>query len=161
MQKILTVEQAVNVSNTLHQENKTIVLVGGCFDLLHIGHIKFLETSKEQGDILMVLLESDETIKRLKGIDRPIHTQAERAHMLNALTAVDYIVLLPPIETNNEYDQMIFAIKPAIISTTKGDKYREHKVRQATAIEATVVDVIERQEHISTSKLIAALQKEL
>ena len=62
-----------------------IVLVGGCFDILHLGHVVFLEKAKKEGDVLVVLLESDEKVRFLKGKGRPVHTQSERAEILSAL----------------------------------------------------------------------------
>ncbi len=72
------------------------VLVGGCFDLLHFGHIKFLEEAKKSGDYLVVALESDENVRRTKGETRPIHTQEQRKAMLESLTCVDEVIMLPP-----------------------------------------------------------------
>src|SRR5579872_1192323 len=103
MNKILSTENAIQLANQLHRKNKRIVLVGGCFDLLHIGHITFLEDAKKQGDLLIVLLESDETITALKGNKRPINSQKIRAKILTALSAVDFVILLEPHMKNEDY----------------------------------------------------------
>jgi len=104
----------------MSEKKKNIVLVGGCFDVLHPGHITFLEKSKELGDLLVVLLESDEKVRKLKGTDRPVHTQKDRAKVLTALRFVDKVICLPFMESEAEYAQVIARIKPNIIAVTKG-----------------------------------------
>lgn len=158
MKKILTVSQAIQRSNKLRREGKSIVLAGGCFDILHVGHITFLEEAKKHGDVLMVMLESDETVQQLKGDERPINTQQERAKILEAIYAIDYIILLPKDMNNKIYDGFVLQIKPAIIATTEGDPYKSHKDRQAKKAGATVVEV-KRIENVSTSKLANILNK--
>lgn len=112
-------------------KQKKLVLVGGCFDVLHPGHIIFLEKAKLAGDYLVVLLESDEKIKRIKGSNRPIFSQKERAKMLKALKVVDRVVLLPFTNEDKEYDKIAGKIKPDIIATTSGDPQIHHKQRVA------------------------------
>src|SRR5688572_3549220 len=114
MNKVLTSNEAITQSTKLRSENKTIVLVGGCFDIIHIGHIIFLEKAKEQADILMVLLESDAFITTHKGNNRPVHSQQDRIHILSALSVVDYIVPLNRILSDAEYDDLTNQLKPAI-----------------------------------------------
>src|SRR5205085_1112206 len=124
-----------------HDEEKKLVVAGGCFDILHIGHVTFLDGAKKAGDILMVLLENDEQIRKTKGEGRPITTQHDRAQILASLSCIDYVVTLPPMEDDHAYDSLIFSLKPAIIATTQGDPYRSHKERQANHIGAQVIDV--------------------
>ena len=131
-----------------------IVLAGGCFDLLHPGHHLFLQSAKEQGTLLVILLESDEMITKRKGRARPIQTQMERAAHLAELEDVDYIILLASSMEDQDYDKLVSTIKPAIIATTKGDPYRHHKERQAQIVNATVIDVIERLPQYSTTNTI-------
>lgn len=159
MAQIITTDQTKHIAEELHQQNKNIVLVGGCFDLLHIGHITFLEEAKKQADVLVILLESDETIKATKGEKRPINSQTDRARILAALTVVDYIVLLQPHMDNKAYDDLVITLKPAIIATTSGDTNRHHKERQAKLIDAEVTDVILPVSDKSTSKLIRLLDE--
>ena len=159
MHKILTPNEAVTLSNELQKQNKKIILAGGCFDLLHIGHIHFLEQAKKAGDILFVFLEHDATIKKLKGDNRPINTQEDRAKILAALTIVDYVVMLPEQTDNAFYDDLVIQLKPAIIAATQGDPNRHHKERQAKQIGATVVDVITPITNQSTTHLISVLKE--
>ena len=130
----------------------TRVLAGGCFDLLHPGHLSFLKKAKEQGDLLFLLLESDDMIKKSKGNNRPHQDQQIRAENLAQTQIVDYVILLPEEMDNNEYDKLVSLIKPAIIATTKGDPYRYHKERQALLVGGKVVDVIDRISNFSTSQ---------
>ncbi len=153
MNKILSATQLDDVVKKLHREQKQIVLVGGCFDILHRGHIDFLQRAKERGDCLLVLLESDTSIKKRKGEKRPVHKQDIRASILAALPTVDYIVHLPSEMSDADYDTVVLTIKPAIIATTKGDPGRKHKLRQAQLTGARVVDVIDRVPAFATSKL--------
>lgn len=161
MNKILTINQAIKISEKIRKKGKKIVLTGGCFDILHIGHIAYLTNAKKQGEILMVLLESDETIRNTKGENRPIHTQEQRATILATLSVVDYIVFLPPMKEDKNYDELVFSLKPAIIVGTKADPKRIHKERQAKVIHAQLIDVVERITDTSTSKLAEFLNKNL
>jgi len=160
MQKILSVNPATKLSKTLRLEGKRIVLAGGCFDILHLGHVLFLEKAKRYGDILFVWVESDLSVTKRKGEDRPIHTQKERVRMLAALEAVDYVIVLPHLRTHREFDQVGKKIKPAIIATTKGDVNRAHKLRSAKAIGAKLLYVINQIPNKSSSRLAQVLLKE-
>jgi rfaE bifunctional protein nucleotidyltransferase chain/domain len=74
---------------------KSIVLTNGCFDLLHVGHIRYLAAAKKLGDILVVGLNSDASVKTLKGAGRPINSEADRAEVLSALAMVDHVIIFP------------------------------------------------------------------
>ncbi len=102
------------------KKGKLKVLVGGCFDILHPGHVIFLEKAKAAGDKLIVLLESDQKVRQLKGVNRPVHNQKERAKVLSALRFVDSVICLPFMENESDYDKLILKIKPDIIAATKG-----------------------------------------
>lgn len=158
--KIINFEQSKKISKKLHALQKKIALAGGCFDILHEGHISFLHASKKEGDILFVLLESDERIRLLKGKSRPINSQKHRADILASLKAVDYIVLLPDHMENATYDKVISGIKPAIITTTKGDPHFTHKKRQAAKVGGKVKEVIERMPEHSTTELLKNIRYE-
>ncbi|MEK7502717.1 MAG: adenylyltransferase/cytidyltransferase family protein [Patescibacteria group bacterium] len=160
MNKIISVEDSIRVSEKLRQQGKQIVLVGGCFDILHLGHINFLENSKNLGDILFVLLESDEAVGKLKGKDRPINNQIERAQILSALSIVSYVILLPLMKTDKDYDKLITQIKPAFIAATENDPNISHKIRQAKMIDGKVKIVTKRVDNKSTTKLARLISKE-
>lgn len=159
MNKIVNVEEAHKISKQLKSLNKTIVLAGGCFDILHVGHITFLESAKKQGDYLFVLLENDENVKALKGNDRPINHQRERAQVLAAISSVDYVVLLGEMKTNDDYDNLIYALLPDIIATTQNDPQIIHNERQAKKIGAKVSVVTSRIKDKSTTLLAEIISK--
>lgn len=161
MAEIIRPDQLREISNTLKSNGKKIVLTGGCFDILHIGHITLLENAKKEGDILMVMLESDESIKAKKGINRPIHSQEQRAHMLSALQFVDYVILLPSSLSDRGYDTVVKDTQPDIIATTFGDPYAFHKERQARETGSEVVFVNKLEKDISTTRILDLLIKEL
>lgn len=157
MQKVITTKQAAKLSENLHQSGKTVVLAGGCFDIVHGGHLEFLRRAKKKGDVLLVLLESDKAIKKYKGNARPVNSQKDRAGILSSLEFVDYVIPLPYLKNDLEYDALVFTLKPDIIATTAGDTARNHKERQARSIHAQVVDVMKRLPDQSTSRLVHLL----
>lgn len=160
MTKIVESSDAIVLSKNLHDQGRYIVLVGGCFDIIHLGHITFLEAAKKQGDILFVLLESDASVRKYKGETRPIHPQIVRAKILQALSAVDYVIILPPLSGNHEYDDLVLKLKPDIIATTKGDLQKEHKLRQAEGLGIQLVEVVDYIPNQSSTKLAEIIAKE-
>ncbi|MDP2649612.1 MAG: adenylyltransferase/cytidyltransferase family protein [bacterium] len=159
MGKIINVKRAVELIKKFKNDGKIIALAGGCFDILHIGHIEFLKEAKKEGDFLFILLESDETIKKLKGENRPINTQEDRAKILEALENVDYIVLLPKLEKDSDYDNLIIRLKPDKIAETKDDPFKSHKQRQAKLVGAEIVEVVDMIKNQSTTKLVKLLSE--
>jgi len=135
------------------------VLVGGCFDILHFGHITFLTEAKKHGDHLTVALESDETGRKMKGASRPIHTQQERKTMLEALSCVDEVLLLPPMNGDSDYMNLVMKYKPNVIAATDGDPSSDKKQKQALAVSAEFV-VIPKIHSPSTSQLAKLLDLE-
>jgi rfaE bifunctional protein nucleotidyltransferase chain/domain len=133
-----------------------IVLAGGCFDILHIGHVRFLSEAKRMGDYLVVLLESDGRVKNLKGKNRPVFIQKERAEMLSALECVDIIVLLPMIEKDSDYLNLVMKIKPDIIAVTEDDPLLEKKRSQAEEVGGKL-KIVSFTKTFSTSKLAKIL----
>ena len=135
------------------------VLVGGCFDLLHYGHISFLKEAKSHGDWLVVALESDENVKKMKGDARPIHTQDQRKTMLEAVKWVDEVISLPFMHGDRDYYEFVRKVKPAIIAITEGDPHTLKKTEQAQEIGAKLV-VIPKIHTPSTSQLAKLLELE-
>ena len=156
MNKILTTKKAIQVTKKLREQNQRVVLAGGCFDILHVGHITFLEKAKQKGDKLFIFVENDASIKKSKGPMRPINTQNDRTKILSHIDVVDYVIPLPE---SPDYDNLVIALKPAIIATTKGDRNRSHKQRQAQQIGADVIDVTNQISNKSTTRLIKVLDE--
>lgn len=139
MQKVIRLTQAKSLISKFKNQSKTIVLVGGVFDILHYGHVRFLEMAKKQGDILIVALEPDKKIQKLKGNGRPINAEKMRAHVLSALSTVDYIILLPVLSTNKDYENLVKQLKPDVIAVTKGDQFTRGKREQAKSVGGKLV----------------------
>lgn len=127
MAEVISISKLAKITQNCRKQGQKIVLAGGCFDILHPGHVVFLEKAKKAGDVLIVLLESDRKVRELKGINRPIYTQTERAKLLSALKAVDYVIKLPLIRFDAEYDQLMEKIRPDVIAVTSKDKNSHHK----------------------------------
>jgi len=134
-------------------KDKKTVLVGGCFDLFHYGHLQFLKKARENGNYLIVVLESDEFIKKNKRKE-PIHNQEERAEILSVINMVDLIIKLPLFNSNEGYFQMVRLIRPTIIAVTEGDSQLENKKKQAEEVKAKVVVVTSLIKKYSTRKII-------
>jgi len=132
-------------------------LVGGCFDIVHLGHLRFLEKAKKQGDILVILLESDENIKKIKGKNRPINNQSNRAEFLTKLKMVDYIIKLPMMKNDEEYLNLVKKIKPKIIAVSEDDKNIVQKRGQARLVGAKLIKVIDLVKQQSTTKIIEVI----
>lgn len=160
MEKVITLKQAENIIKKLRNEAKTIVLAGGCFDILHLGHIKFLTAAEKAGDVLIVALESDENVKRLKGNGRPINSQKDRAEVLSAISAVDYVLLLPPMENDLGYFNLVNMLRPEIIAVTAGDPHLTKKQGQVKLYGGQVKLVTPLLTTSSTTRLAKILQHE-
>lgn len=132
------------------------VLVGGCFDLLHYGHVRFLEEAKKLGDFLVVALESDKNVRRMKGESRPIHSQQQRKEMLEALSCMDEVISLPPMNSHQEYYDLVTRVHPQIIAITEGDPLEKNKREQAVKAGAELI-VIPKIPTPSTSQLAKLL----
>ncbi len=113
-----------------NRENKTIVFTNGCFDILHIGHIKLLQFAKNSGDILVLGLNSDSSIKRLKGDKRPIVCQEDRAEVLSAFECVDFISIFD----EDTPCELISLLKPDV--HVKGGDYDVNKIPEAQIIKS-------------------------
>jgi len=93
MGRVVDLEELVSVRNSLRSQGKKVVFTNGCFDVLHRGHVEFLNEAKRCGDVLFVGLNSDDSVRRIKGKNRPIVPQEDRAYILSNLLAVDYVAL--------------------------------------------------------------------
>ena len=162
MGKIITIEQGVDILKKLKDEGQSIVLAGGIFDLIHRGHVEFLEKAKKEGDILIVLLESDEKTREIKGRNRPINIQEDRAFILSKFVMVDYVVLLPYLKKDQDYGKLVKMLQPDIIAVTKADKLKNLKKGYAVSVNGKLVEVISRiKEYSTTESLRKSSKREL
>ena len=147
---IKTWDEISAITQELKHKNKNIVFTNGCFDILHAGHVRYLETAKSFGDVLIVGLNSDQSVRTLKGESRPINIEQDRAYILAALEAVDYVVIF---EQDTPYD-LIKLIKPHTL--VKGGDYEgKSVVGQDIANELKLVQFVEGK---STTKTIEKIQ---
>lgn len=151
--KVQTIESIVKV--LANQRNNKIVFTNGCFDILHIGHIKYLKEAKNRGDILVLGLNSDASVKRLKGPTRPINNEDDRMAMLAEMEFIDYIVLF---EEDTPL-KLIEAVRPDIL--VKGGDYNPDNIVGADFVRANggSVEVIPFVEGKSTTNIINAMKK--
>lgn len=160
MKRIINVKEATSLSKRLKADKNTVVLTGGCFDVLHLGHIRFLEAAKKHGDILFVFVESDQNVQKAKGENRPIHNQNERAEVLAAIRFIDYVIILPFMKKNDDYDKFIQKISPSVIAVTKGSEASRHAKRQAGMVNGKLIEVISRIPEKSTTTIAKIISDE-
>ncbi|MDI6736051.1 MAG: D-glycero-beta-D-manno-heptose 1-phosphate adenylyltransferase [bacterium] len=96
--KIKTIDELKNIISNFKTQGKKIVFTNGCFDLLHLGHVKYLQEAKNYGDILVVAINSDSSVKAIKGKTRPLIPQEDRAQILSALMCIDYVVIFDELD---------------------------------------------------------------
>lgn len=123
-------KDAAQVCEDLRRQGKRIVFTNGCFDIIHAGHVRYLTTAKSFGDVLIVGLNTDESVRKLKGASRPINTQADRAEVLLGLKAVDYVIYFGEATAEN----LIAEVKPAIY--VKGGDYTLETLPEAAIVQS-------------------------
>ncbi|ADG92603.1 rfaE bifunctional protein [Arcobacter nitrofigilis DSM 7299] len=146
---IKTVKEIKKVAKRLRKQNKKIIFTNGCFDILHKGHVSYLNNAKALGDILIVGLNSDDSVRRLKGENRPINNHDDRAYILSALECVDYVVIF---DEDTPYE-LIQRVKPDVL--VKGADYEGKEVIGSDIAKETVlIDFVEGKSTTSTIEKI-------
>jgi D-beta-D-heptose 7-phosphate kinase/D-beta-D-heptose 1-phosphate adenosyltransferase len=154
-EKIRTEKELIDELARHRSDGKKVVFTNGCFDLLHIGHVRYLEEAKSLGDILVVAVNSDRSTTRLKGPSRPINSQDERAEILAALACVDYVTLFDEPDPH----RIISVLRPEVL-VKGGDWTRETTVgREVVEADGGEVVVIPYIRGASTTGLIERIQK--
>lgn len=155
LSKIVKLKDLVQKISTLRESGRTIVFTNGCFDILHVGHVRYLAAARFEGDVLVVGLNSDESTRSIKQENRPIVSQDQRAEVLAGLECVDYITVF------NEPDplKLIQALKPDVL--VKGSDWKEEDIIGADVVKegggkVVRVDVVP---DISTSRIIQRIVK--
>lgn len=150
MGKVIQREKIEELLKLLRSQNKVIVATNGCFDILHVGHVRYLKKSKSFGDVLIVGLNSDKSVRSIKGEGRPINSEQDRAEVLCALESVDYVVLFD----EDSPKDLLEVIKPNIY--TKGADYTLKTLPEADVILRNNgwVEFIDFVEGKSTTKII-------
>jgi D-glycero-beta-D-manno-heptose 1-phosphate adenylyltransferase len=154
-EKILTREGAAAKLARGARGARTLALANGCFDLLHVGHVRYLEAAKEQADWLLVGVNSDESVRGLKGPGRPLQCEEDRAEILASLACVDFVTIFP----EPTVVPLIEALEPDV--HCKGTDYTEHSVPERMTVQehgGRVAIVGDHKQH-ATTDLIARLSK--
>ena len=138
----------------LKKKGQQVVLTNGCFDLLHAGHIRLFSASKQMGDVLIVAIDDDESVKNLKGSGRPVIRAEERVRILSALDSVDYVVVF----SANELEKLIEIVQPDVLA--KGSNYASKEVFGHERVEALGgrVVLIPVTENISSTRIINTIK---
>ncbi len=156
-QKILSLPKLSQRAEEIRQAGQRLVLTNGCFDLLHVGHVRYLQQARELGDFLAVAVNGDESVRSLKGAGRPLNSAEDRAEVLAALACVDFVTIFPAVRAT----QVIEALRPAIY--VKGGDYtlesldpEEVRALQSVNAEIRTLPLVPGR---STSNLIERMQR--
>ncbi|MBI4610679.1 MAG: adenylyltransferase/cytidyltransferase family protein [Candidatus Rokubacteria bacterium] len=152
----VSLEEAERLAVQLRSQGQRLVLANGCFDLLHVGHVRYLQAAKALGEVLIVAINSDASVRRIKGPGRPLTNEAERAEILAALGCVDYVVAFD----DDTVDRVVARLRPDVHA--KGTDYTEESVPELEAVRqggGRVAIVGDAKVH-SVRELIAVIVRE-
>jgi len=154
-QKIKARKGLLKIAKDLKSKGKRIVFTNGCFDLLHIGHVRYLEEAKALGDVLVVGVNSDASVRKLKGPKRPILPEEERTEVLSGLGCVDYVTLFDEIDPL----KLITSLRPDVL--VKGGDWTKEQIVGKDEVERSggKVFIIPFVKKASTSNLIETILK--
>lgn len=152
---LVTQQEIIDIVKKGKDNNETFVVTNGCFDILHVGHVRYLQKTKEYADKLIVMLNSDLSVKKLKGINRPINNQNDRAELLSALSCVDYVVLFE----EESPAELLGKINPNVY--TKGADYTMETLPERDVVikNNIKVEFIEFVEGKSTTNVIKKINE--
>jgi rfaE bifunctional protein nucleotidyltransferase chain/domain len=153
--KILTLDQLAAESGRLRSESQRVVATNGCFDILHVGHVRYLTAARKLGDVLVVGLKGDDSVRQLKGEGRPVNREQDRAEVLAALESVDYVTIFP----ENRATNFLRAAAPAVYA--KGGDYTADTLdpgERAVLDEfGSRIEIIPFEKGYSTSELLTRI----
>ncbi|MFQ5532355.1 MAG: D-glycero-beta-D-manno-heptose 1-phosphate adenylyltransferase [Candidatus Methylomirabilales bacterium] len=153
--KLKTLEELVTITRDLRRQGRQVVFTNGCFDLLHRGHVRYLDQAKTLGDVLIVAINSDASVRTLKGPDRPVMSHEERAELVASLGVVDYVIIFE--EANPE--RVIQELEPDVL--VKGGDWPVDQVigRQLVESRGGQVLTLPYVEGASSSELLRRIQE--
>jgi D-glycero-beta-D-manno-heptose 1-phosphate adenylyltransferase len=155
-EKILNLNQLAEEALRLRQNGKRLVATNGCFDLLHVGHVRYLAAARKLGDALVVGVNGDESVRALKGEGRPINNERDRAEVLAALEAVNYVTIFPQLRAT----EFLEAGQPAVYA--KGGDYSVSTLnaeeRQALEKCDARIEIVPFQNGYSTTDLLEKMR---
>jgi rfaE bifunctional protein nucleotidyltransferase chain/domain len=155
VEKLLTLGAAVEMAKAARLENKTLALANGAFDLLHVGHLRYLQGAKQEADLLLVAVNSDASVRALKGPARPVVPQDERAELLCGLSCVDGVLVFDEPDVRH----LIRTLKPDV--HVKGRDYRPDTIPERAEVEAYGgrVAVAGDEKNHSTTEVLSKLKE--
>lgn len=155
--KLVKKEDLIGIVKRLKSEEKKVISTSGCFDILHAGHVQYLREAKAKGDILIIMLNSDESVRTLKGPSRPIVCEKDRAYVLESLEMVDYICIF---DEQTPCD-LIRRIQPDAV--IKGGDYRGKHIPEMDVVDiyGGTVEYVSLVEGHSTTNIIEKIKKQL
>ena len=155
-EKIVTAEDARAVADAMRGSGRKLVFTNGCFDLLHVGHVRYLEAARTLGDALLVAINGDESVRALKGNGRPLNSEASRAEVVAALGCVDHVVIFPEVRAT----ALLQKVRPAIY--VKGGDYTADSLhadeRDALERMGTEIRILPFEAGHSTSDLLGKIK---
>jgi D-glycero-beta-D-manno-heptose 1-phosphate adenylyltransferase len=153
--KILTLDRLAAESGRLRSESQRVVATNGCFDILHVGHVRYLTAARKLGEVLVVGLNGDDSVRQLKGEGRPVNRERDRAEVLAALESVDYVTIFPEKRATN----FLRAAAPAVYA--KGGDYTadtlDPEERAVLDEFGTRIEIIPFEKGYSTSELLTRI----
>lgn len=153
MRKIISLDEGVKIAKA--QKGKTLVLVTGCFDLLHQAHRFFLKAAKNKGDWLFIGLEQDQRVRELKGVGRPVQNWPKRAEKLAELPYVDYVFALPvDFSRSEDHERLIAQLQPDILAVSENTPFIDKKEKIIKKYGGKVLIVLPFNPHISTTEIL-------
>lgn len=157
LEKLVLRADLSELGERLRGEGRRVVFTNGCFDLLHVGHLRYLQAARAQGDVLVVALNTDAGVQRLKGPTRPLVPEGERCELLAGLACVDYVTLFDETLPNDT----IAALRPNL--HVKGGDYREEDLPEARIVrgyggEVRIMPLVEGR---STTNIIEKIRRAL
>ena len=155
--KIITLDELREKSEQLRSAGKRVVATNGCFDILHVGHVRYLAAARKRGDLLVVGLNGDNSVRQLKGEGRPVNPEQDRAEVLAALESVDYVTIFPELRATS----FLRAAQPAVYA--KGGDYTADTLNpeERAVLESlgTTIEIIPFEQGYSTSQLLTRIGK--
>ena len=155
--KILDPDRLAAIADSFRKQGRKLVLTNGCFDLLHVGHVRYLQAARALGDALAVAINGDASVRALKGEGRPLNTETDRAEIVAALECVDHAVIFPEVRVT----RLIEKVRPSIY--VKGGDYTRATLHpeEQTALEkiGAEIRILPFEPGYSTSELIERMKR--
>lgn len=156
-EKNVTAEELSGIAQTMREQGRKLVFTNGCFDLLHVGHVRYLQAARALGDALAVAINGDEAVRALKGNGRPLNPAAARAEVIAALASVDYVVIFPEVRATG----LLEKVRPSIY--VKGGDYTKETLHpeERAALEkiGAEIRIVPFEAGHSTSGLLEKLKR--